>query len=186
MDLMYDRPDGHRASGTRRVIILAASALAVRALGLAAGETCSDHLLVIERSKNSNIVVYDARLAPSGDLEKSKPVLVYWLLNGDKSRRKELTRLQRDYAYGMDVTPGGAPGTYKMVLKAERERPMTIRMLNGCPVATTTIGGKNGIVRKLFIKSKEGSLMPKVLSVEFYGEDPDDGQPLYEKYVPPL
>src|SRR5262249_13849259 len=149
MDLMTERPDHNRGSGTRRVRVLAAVALAVPALGLAAGQVCSDHLLVIERSKNSNILVYDARPAPARDLEKSKPVVAYWLLNGEKGKRKELTRMQRDLAYGMQVTPGKDPGTYTMVLKAEKNRPMTIRMRDGCPVAMTTIDGRNGIVHKL-------------------------------------
>jgi hypothetical protein len=147
------------------------------------GDSCPAHLFVIERSKNANIVVYDAKRGAGGDFVASEPVVAYWLLNGEKGKREELNVVERKEAYGFDVTPG-EPGTFAMAFKASRARRLTIRMLNGCPVATGPIGGQNGILRRMFVQSKEDSLRPKVQYVELFGEDAASGGPLYEKFVP--
>ncbi len=151
---------------------------------VASGEPCPNHLFVIERSKNANIVVYDANRGPSGDFEAASPVAAYWLLNGENDKREELTKLERDRAYGVDVTPGDTPGTYVMAFKAARKRRLAVRMLNECPVTIAPIGGHDGILRKLFVQSKEGSFPPGVEYLELFGEDVATGEPLYEKFVP--
>src|SRR5262249_39724099 len=92
----------------------------VPALGLAAEHTCPAHLFVIERSKNANIVAYDAKRTPAGDLDASEPVVAYWLLNGEKDKREELNRVEKDKAYGVEAAPGDSAGTYFLVFKAER------------------------------------------------------------------
>ena len=161
-------------------------ALALTALGVPAliEAKCPEHLFVIARSKNANLVVYDAKRGPDGALAASEPVVIHWLLNGDKSKREKLSWIQRERAYGIDVSPGASHGTYAVAFKASKKRKLTLRVLNGCPVITTSIGGKDGILRKLFVQSKEGTALPKVEYVEFFGEDPAGGAPLYEKYVP--
>src|SRR5262249_26544671 len=75
---------------TAVLIFLGFLAPVLRGAEDAATGPCPAHLFVIERSKNANIVVYDARLAKGGELAKSKPVVAYWLLDGDKDRRDSL------------------------------------------------------------------------------------------------
>jgi Domain of unknown function (DUF4833) len=148
------------------------------------GDTCPAHLFVVERSKNKNIVAYDVKRTAAGELDASEPVIAYWLLNGEKDRREELNRVEKDKAYGVEATPGETAGTYFLVFKADRKRRLTVRIVNGCPVATTPIGGRDGILRRLFIQSKEGSALPKVEYVELFGENADKNEPLYEKFAP--
>jgi hypothetical protein len=179
--------DGRRGvSGLRLGSVSALLAIALLALGETAGsvgDPCPAHLFVIERSKNANIVVYDANRGAGGDFAASEPVVAYWLLNGEKGKREELNVVERKQAYGFDVTPG-EPGTFALAFKASRKRRLTIRMLNGCPAATGPIGRQNGILRRMFVQSKEHSLRPKVEYVELFGEDAASGGPLYEKFVP--
>lgn len=166
---------------------LAMLAFVLAALGqgsVSAGAPCPAHLFVIERSKNANVVAYDANRGPAGDLVTAEPVLAYWLLNGEAGKREELNMVERQRAYGFDVTPGETPGIYSMTFKAGRKRRLTIRMLNGCPVVMVSIGGHQGILRRMFVQSKEGSMRPTVEYVEFFGEDEAAGAPLYEKFIP--
>ncbi|MFI5167803.1 MAG: DUF4833 domain-containing protein [Thermoanaerobaculales bacterium] len=151
--------------------------------GLAA-DPCPAHLFVIERSKNANIVAYDANIGPAGELKPSEPVVAYWLLKAKNGQREDLNLVERKHAYGFDVTPGDTPGTYAMAFKASREWRLTIRMLNGCPVAIAPIGGHDGILRRIFVQSKTDSLQQKVEYVELFGEDIATGGQLYEKFVP--
>jgi Domain of unknown function (DUF4833) len=166
--------------------VLAFLAFALPALGQVSGsaDTCPAHLFVIERSKNSNIVAYDANRKPDGEIEASKPVVAYWLLNGEKDKREELNRVERQRAYGFDMKRGDVPGTFVMTFKAGRKRRPTIRIINGCPVAMVLIGGHDGILRRMFVQSNESFLTPKVEYVEFFGVDPAGGGELYEKFVP--
>jgi hypothetical protein len=57
-------------------------------------------------------------------------------------------------------------------------------LLNGCPAAIFSIGGRQGILRRIFVKSKETIMMPKIEYVEIFGEEQATGAPLYEKFVP--
>jgi len=150
----------------------------------AVAQPCPDHLFVITRSKNANIVVYDANRGPSGDLAASKPVVAYWLLNGEKGKREELNIVQWQSAYGFDVKRGSTPGTFAMTFKADRNRHLTIRTLNHCPVLTGPIGGRDAIMHKMFVKSNERSTPPKVEYIELFGNDIATGKRLYEKSVP--
>lgn len=140
---------------------VAFSVLALWALvgvGSPIGDPCPAHLFVIERSKNANIVAYDANRGPEGDFVSSEPVVAYWLLNGQKDARESLNVVERKRAYGFDIAPGDTPGTYSMAFKAGRKRRLTVRVLDGCPVVIAPIGGQDGILRRLFVRSKEDSL----------------------------
>ena len=141
---------------------------------------CQEHLFVIARSKNANIVVYDAKLDASGRLAADS-VTAYWLLDGDPARREELTSLEFNRAYGFTLGPGEEPDTYTLQFKAGHRRRATLRMRDGCPVALVTIQGQLAVLKRIYVKSKEGGLMPKVESIELFGEDATTGKPLHEK-----
>lgn len=157
--------------------------LLVAMSGLARAADCPPHLFVVERSKNANVVAYDAQLDPSGAFA-AKPVVAYWLLDGDASRREELTTIEWNRAYGFNMKPAAEPGTYALQFRAGKKRGLTIRVENGCPVAIGKIQGHPAILRRIFVRSKEGGLMPSVEYVEFFGEDPSTGQPVHERFVP--
>jgi len=142
---------------------------------------CPPHLFVIARNKNANIVAYDAKLEPSGHLAE-KPVEAYWLLDGDPSRREALNGIEWKRAYGFTTVRGDGPNTYKLTFRGGK-RHITIRVRDGCPEAVGAIGGRTGVLKRLFVQSKEG-LMPTVEYVELFGEDLETGQPLHEKFEP--
>ena len=171
-----------------RIALAAAAAAALAsastALGQTARESCPKHLFIVARSKNANVVAYDANPSPKGGLVATEPVVAYWLLDGDESRREELSGIERERAYGVEGTHGHAPGTYNVVFKAKRKFPLAVRMINGCPVALTRIHGHTAILHRIFVKSKEGFGLPKIAYVEVFGEDPDTGEPLQEKLTP--
>ncbi|MFB3077782.1 MAG: DUF4833 domain-containing protein [Lysobacterales bacterium] len=79
------------------------------------------HLFKIERSKNANIVQYDARVLPDGKLDPDKPVVGYWIRLAEDGRKMKLRFLEKRFAYGfraaydsastpMARLPGFVPG----------------------------------------------------------------------------
>jgi hypothetical protein len=162
------------------VVALLAMALAPPG-AVAVPGACPPHLFVIARSKNANIVAYDAKLETSGQLAE-KPVAAYWLLDGDPTRREELNGVEWNRAYGFTIARGHESDSYSLTFRGGK-RHITIRVRDGCPEAVGTIGGRTGVLRRLFVQSKEG-LMPSVVYIELFGEDLETGQPLHEKFEP--
>jgi len=162
--------------------VVALFAMALTPPGAAAAPgTCPPHLFVIARSKNANIVAYDAKLETSGQLAE-KPVAAYWLLDGDPTRREELNGVEWNRAYGFTIARGHESNSYSLTFRGGK-RHITIRVRDGCTEEVGTIGGRTGVLLRLFVQSKEG-LMPSVVYIELFGEDLETGQPLHEKFEP--
>ena len=60
----------------------------------------TSNLFVIERSKNANVVSYDAVLTDDGKIKEESPIDAYWLLYAYKNgEREELSAFDKK-AYG--------------------------------------------------------------------------------------
>ena len=71
-----------------------------------------------------------------------------------------------------------------MIFKADRNRRLTIRTFNHCPVLTGRIDGHDAILDKMYVKANESVTPPKVEYTELFGKDVATGKPVYEKSVP--
>jgi hypothetical protein len=107
-----------------KALILAALLLA----GLApmAQAASTQTLFIIQRSINKNEVHYDARLDAEGRLDPSGPVEVYWLMLAEDGRREDLNWVERDEAYGFAIEAIPGDQSYRMTLKAEKNRPIRV------------------------------------------------------------
>jgi len=155
----------------RRPFLLLLAALPLAAFALPALAATPEKLFFIQRSKNADEVHYDARVNADGTLDGKNPVDGYWMnKNPDGTfSRAELTMFQR-MAYGYDTEPTGN-GTYALKLKAFGDRPMWIVKTNGHWRVQTTIAGKPAYMKRIYVATKEGGLMPTVLYVDVFGED---------------
>lgn len=149
----------------------------------AAAET-NQTLFIIERSKNANVIHYDAHLTVQGALDPKEPVTAYWVLLAQDGRREGLNMVERAKAYGFDLKPAPTGTCWTMTLVAYRKRPVTIRPIPGGARAEMVIAGHPSIFEKLFIHSTEGFVLPKVDYLEFFGKDLETGTPRYEKFLP--
>jgi len=146
-----------------------------------AGEPAKQQpLFHIERSKNANIVRYDVRLDGEGNVDREEPVEAYWVRLASSGERAPLTWIQRKLAYGYKVQDKTRQG-FTMRLVAFEERPIRVQSVKGGYRAMTIIGGRLAYLDKIYVRTKEDSMMPKVLYIELFGEDLTTGQPAYEK-----
>jgi len=89
------------------------------AAGLAAAaQTKTSPLFIIERSKNANVVHYDARLTADGELDPKEPVIAYWIRLAEDGRREELSWIEKKKTYGFTIKPDQSGKGYKMTLVA--------------------------------------------------------------------
>lgn len=151
---------------------------------VAAAEAGVQPLFTIGRSTNANVVHYDARLTPEGELDPEQPVIAYWIMSADDGRREDLTWLERRKAYGFDVEPAPSGEGYLMTLVSVPDREITVMKQAGTVRAELVIGGSRSVLEKVYIQSSAGWLGPDVQYVELLGKDLETGAERVEKIVP--
>ncbi len=142
-------------------------------------------LFFLQRSSNSNTVVYDANLTRDGKLDPERPVEVYWLRYNTTGEKRALNFIERHLAYGVNSRPADDDEEAFLVsLVAFKERRLRVVLDGeGGVRATTTIAGRPAELRRLFIEVVDG-LFPTVVHVDIFGEDVATGEVLYERFIP--
>ncbi|HTP52757.1 MAG TPA: DUF4833 domain-containing protein [Anaeromyxobacteraceae bacterium] len=147
-------------------------------------EPCRPELFRIGRSTNANEVVYAARLAKEGGLDKDDPLLAEWHMLAEDGHREGLNFLENLIAYGFSVDPAPGGEGYTVVLKAKKDRPIHLTLRDGCPAALVSIGGREGLLRRIFVQAGSGGVIPTVAWADIDGVDPKSGASLHERVFP--
>jgi hypothetical protein len=166
----------------RRLALIAALAAAL-APGRAGAEESCGPLFVIARSLNANVVLYEAAVRPDGALDPEKPVRVTWRLDAQDGRREGLNFVERIRAYGVDVTRIAGTDAWRVKVRALPTRKLVLHAGTGCPFVTAEVGGRDAILRRVFVTAT-GGLLPKVTSVDLSGVDVETALPVTERFVP--
>jgi hypothetical protein len=150
----------------------------------AAAQVKTSPLFIIERSKNANVVHYDARLTGDGKLDPKEPVIAYWIMLAEDGRREKLSSIEKKEAYGFTIKPDPSVNGYKMTLVAAPEHQITVKKDKGAVRAEVVIDCRPAVLEKIYINASEGLLVPKVQYIEVYGKDLQTGTERREKMVP--
>jgi len=142
------------------------------------------HLFHIERSKNANIVQYDVQVEADGKLSEKEPVVAYWIRLAEQGQVKELSWIQKTFAYGFDARLDKSMESADLHMKADVGRE--IKIIRACDEyrATVMIDGELSYFEKMYIDATLKGLSLTVHYVELYGEDIQTGEARYEKFVP--
>jgi hypothetical protein len=138
-------------------------------------------LFIIERSKNANVVHYDARLTADGSIDPNEPVIAYWIMLAKDGRREDLNWLEKKKAYGFAIKPDLSVNGYKMTVVAVPQGQFTVRKNGKTVRAEMVIDGQPAVMEKIYINATDGLLGPKVNYIELYGTDIKTGQKRYQK-----
>jgi hypothetical protein len=149
----------------------------------AAAQMKTSPLFILERSKNANVVHYDAQITADGDLDPREPVIAYWILLAEDGRRKKLSWIERKKAYGFNIESDQSVNGYIMTMVAVPEHQITVRQEKDTVRAEVIIDGRPAVLEKMYIHASEGLFMPTVLYIEVYGKDLQTGEMLREKLV---
>jgi hypothetical protein len=146
--------------------------------------TTAQPLFRIERSKNANVVQYDARVRADGSLSRDEPVDAYWLRLASTGERRELKWLARTAAYGFEVDWQPDGGVELEMVAPIGRRVRVVRTEQGWQ-ARTRIDGRDCRIERIFVQSKERRwLPPKVEFIDFAGAEVGSGAECREHYVP--
>jgi len=141
-------------------------------------------LFIIERSKNANVVHYDARLTADGELDPKEPVIAYWVMLAKDGRREKLSWIEKKKAYGFTIKLDPSVNGYKMTLVAAPEKQITVKKEKETVRAEAVINGRPAFLEKMYINASDGLTGPKVQYIEVHGKDLQTGEKLREKMVP--
>ena len=141
-------------------------------------------LFIIERSKNANVVHYDARLTSDGKLDPKEPVSAYWIMRAEDGRREELNWMENEKGYGFDIKPDPSVNGYKMTLMAAPKQQITVKKEGNAFRAVVAINGRPAVLEKIYINAYDGLTGSKVHYIMLYGKDLKTGKKRSQKSVP--
>ncbi len=177
MTLVISDANGYH-KGMRKITYATILALIILGSYSAIGHNLADPLFTIERSKNGNIVHYDARLVSDNELA-SDPVEAYWIM--ENGERQDLTWFERRYGYGITVGENSKDGGLEISLP-NFARKMVLTKVDGKYKVVVTINGQRSILEKIYVKSSSGVLgVPKVEYAELYGRTLASGASTVER-----
>lgn len=173
--------DGMTSTRISRRRIVSGAAVLLFPRGALAARTYAP-LFRIERSKNANVVQYDAVVDGPEKLDPRGPVVAYWIMLAQDGRREGFSSLD-ERAYGFKVAPEKG-GSWLLYLNATRDRSIRIVSWQGRWVAQIVIAGKSAVLTKMFVSSDESAFIPRVRWVDLFGVDMVTGKPLTERLKP--
>jgi hypothetical protein len=164
---------------------LAGSAIALSPLSALGGAAPDRRLFVITRSKNANVVRYDARVGQDGRLDLREPVDAYWIMAAEDGRRERLTWLEREFAYGFKVTTPVRAAGFKMRLTAFDARALSVERDAGARYRVCfSIAGRRAVLRRIHVQTDERGVTPTVKHVDLFGVSAVDGSSVHERFIP--
>jgi hypothetical protein len=143
-----------------------------------------NQLFYVQRSPNSNTVVYAARLDGDGAIQRRDPVEAFWRKFNIDGSRQPLNFIERMMAYGVriDRVKAGAPVTFTIAALPERKLTLTLDASKR-PQALIQIGGRTVKLAYVFLHVVEGGLMPSVPELDIFGTDLSTGRAVHEHLV---
>jgi predicted small lipoprotein YifL len=140
-------------------------------------------LFIIGHNKDANVVQYDARLTADGKLDPKEPVIVYWVIRAEDGRREELNWIEKKKGYGFDIKLDPSVDGYKMNLRGDPQRQITVKKEGDAIRAEVIIGGRQAVLEKIYINSSDGLMGPKVHYIVLSGKDLKTGGKCSQKIV---
>lgn len=144
-----------------------------------------NRLFYLQRSMNSNTVVYDANITSKGQLDSDKPVKVYWLRYNNDGKKRGLNFAERNFAYGLNSDSIENGEAYLINLMAYSGRDIKVMInANGLPEARVEINGKMSILKRIYLEISGSGFWTSVKSVELLGVDLKSGEQVIELFDP--
>ena len=145
-----------------------------------------NQLFYLQRDPNTNTVIYQLNVDRAGRLNEDEPVNVFWLRYDEHGERKDLTFIQRKFAYGLSAEKLAAD-KYELRFAAYSKvrfyllRSPTDKALH----VYATINGRQLQLERVFLRIEGGTFwVPNVKYIEFKGLNTATRQPAVERVLP--
>jgi hypothetical protein len=141
-------------------------------------------LFYVQRSPNSNTVIYTARLDAQGNFDSRSPVDAFWRKFNIDGSKQPLNFIERMMAYGvkLDARRSGQPITFTIAALPDRKLSLALDAQHR-PEARMQIGNHTVKVAYVYLQVVEGGLMPSVPSLDVMGIDIASGKAIHEHLI---
>ena len=147
-----------------------------------------NRLFYIQRTGNTNTIIYDANVSGTKTFKADEPVNIYWIRYADGGGAQGLTYIQRTLAYGVKCQKVDGANEYDIHLVSYSKKKLRLAFDDqGKPYTMTEVNGKKMKLDRVFVKidkSTTFTIAPKVEYVEFWGKDLNTGAVVHEKFIP--
>jgi hypothetical protein len=143
-------------------------------------------LFYIQRSVNSNTVIYAAHVDSNGKIDTDAPVDAYWRWYNVDGHKKPLNFIERMMAYGVGSVAHTGPGstiTFKVAALPERSLAVDVDG-HGRPEATMQIGSHAVKLAYVYLLVDDSGFLPKVTALDIFGTDKLTGNAIREHIIP--
>lgn len=140
-------------------------------------------LFYLQRDPNINTLIYAANINKTGDIDREKPISIYWIRYTEKGEKKELGYIQRKFAYGL-ITKELSKNKFELRFVSYKSLPLYLSQTNSEKKYQITViaNGKTISVNRLFIRIEGGSFwLPNVKYALIEGFDLATGKNITEK-----
>lgn len=148
--------------------------------------TLSNQLFYLQRNANTNTVIYEANIKSNGQIDADNPVRVYWIRYAEGGVRKDLSYIQRVFAYGIK-TQLQSPDVFNAHVVSYKKAQLTVKRSakDNKYHAYATINKKEALLHRIYIKVDGGAFWsPNVVYIEMKGKDEATGEEVMERFKP--
>ena len=126
-------------------------------------------LFVIERSKDSNQVLYKINLK-NGGLNTEEPIEVCWLKREERNQKEPLSWIQKKYAYGVNILSSDSEMAVFQFVSYKKQDFIVKKDGAGFFRVFTEMNHKKIQVKKIFVQITGGSFWsPKIPRIDLMG-----------------
>lgn len=144
-----------------------------------------NQIFFLQRSMNSNTIVYAARMGSDRKLDHNDPIEIFWRRFNDSGEKLPLTFTERNLAFGVNTKRlRNGPDAFLVTLKAYAGRNAVLRIVNGAPQLEGKVAGQDARLISAFLHLDESGRIPRVVKVDLRGETLESKQPLVESFIP--
>ena len=142
-------------------------------------------MFYVQRDPNANTVVYELNRAGEGALNEKEPIHPFWIRYADGGHHKELSAIQRKFAYGLNTKKLGEDH-YELKFVCYDKLALYLRKGgDGNYSVYTSINRKEAVLDRVFARIEGGTFwLPNVLYVELKGRDANTGEIITERFKP--
>lgn len=142
-----------------------------------------NQLFYLQRDPNTNTIIYELNLNAKAEVNRAEPILVYWLRYDDNDEKKDLSYIQRKFAYGIQ-TKEIAKDQWEIRFVSHKKIPMYLMQSKEDQKyhVYVTVNNKKIELSKIFVRIEGGSFwLPNVKYVELTGINTATGTPVVER-----
>ena len=146
-----------------------------------------NQLFYLQRTTNTNTIIYSLNVNDKGELDESTPVKVFWIRYPEGGMRKELNFIQKAFAYGT-ISRKNKDGSFTIQLVAYKKKEFTLKksLVDNTYKMYTLINNKESEIKRVYIQIDPGGTLfnPNVRYIEMKGKEAATNKPIMERFKP--